>query len=110
MHGWAKQPLLWRAAARGKRSQTGYPQTYLQTMSLFKKSEHICSISDISRGRYEAKVTATGLDIDPYAIDAGLWLHEPEVIPQLSLSDVMLYMVSTPSPYTKEAIKVNILF
>ena len=84
----------------------GYPQTML----LSKKSEYICSLSDISRGRYEAKVTATGLDIDPYAIDAGLWLHEPEVIPQLSLSDVMLYMVSTPSPYTKEAIKVNILF
>ena len=79
-------------------------------MLLSKKSEYICSLSDISRGRYEAKVTATGLDVDPYAIDAGLWSHEPEVIPQLSLSDVMLYMVSKPSLHTKEAIKVMYCF
>ncbi len=35
------------------------------------------------------------------------WSNEPELIPSISWSDVMLYIVSTPSPYTKEAIKVR---
>ena len=42
--------------------------------------------------------------MDPYLIDN--WTRDPETIPQLTWSDAMLYMVSTPSPYTKEAIRV----
>ena len=36
------------------------------------------------------------------------WTEDPEVIPCVQWSDVMLYMVTTPSPYTREEIKVSI--
>ena len=42
--------------------------------------------------------------MDPYLIDD--WTQDLETIPWLAWTDVMLYiMVSTPSPYTKEAMK-----
>ena len=40
--------------------------------------------------------------------DVGSWEEQPEVIPVVSWSDLTLFMVSTPSPYTKENLKVNI--
>ena len=71
------------------------------------KSEYLRTLTIDARSRYENKVITTGLSVDPYTIDDALWTREPETIPQFSWSDVMLYMVSTPSPYTKEAIKVD---
>ena len=44
--------------------------------------------------------------MDPYAIKESQWSDDPVTIPLLQWSDVILYMVSTPSPYTKESIKV----
>jgi len=38
-------------------------------MLLSSKSVYFCYLSDISGGRYETKVTATGLNVDPYVID-----------------------------------------
>ena len=69
--------------------------------------KYLCSLSNEARCRYESKVAATGLSVDPYVIEN--WTEDPESIPRLAWSDVTLYMVSTPSPYTKEAIKVDIL-
>lgn len=76
-------------------------------MALSKYSEYVGSLSGASRSRYEGKVLSAGLKTDPYAISDSNWSNEPELIPKISWSDVMLYMVSTPSPYTKEAIKVR---
>ena len=73
-------------------------------MALVRMSEYLSSLSDEAKQRYESKVAGTGLSIDPYVIDD--WTQDPETIPRLAWSDVMLYMVSTPSPYTKEAINV----
>ena len=56
--------------------------------------------------RYHQKITTTGLQVDPYVIEESQWTREPEEIPLLQWSDVVLYMVSTPSPYTRETIKV----
>jgi len=69
-------------------------------MVLVQKS----SLSDEAKQQYGSKVGDTGLNIDPYVIDD--WTQGPETIPRLARSYVMLYMVSTPSPYTKEAKKV----
>ena len=73
-------------------------------MALVRKSEYLCSLSDEAKKRYASKVVGTGLSVDPYVIDN--WTQDPGTLPSLAWSDVMLYMVSTPSPYTKEAIKV----
>ena len=66
-------------------------------------SEYTQSLSAVSRARYESKVTSTGLNTDPYAIDDSQWSTSPEAVPDLTWSDMVLYMISTPSPYTKEA-------
>ena len=63
----------------------------------FEKPEYLCSLSDEAKQRYESKVVGTERSVDPYLIDH--WTRDPETIPQLTWSDVMLYMVSTPSPY-----------
>jgi len=57
-----------------------------------------------SRSRYESKIEVTGLAVDPYTIDEAEWTPDTENNPQLWWSDLMFYMVSTPSQYTTEAI------
>ena len=69
-----------------------------------RASEYFLSLSAGSRERYECKVTSCGLNDDPYAISEG-WTESPELIPELQWSDIMLYMVCTPIPHTKESIK-----
>lgn len=70
------------------------------------KSDYLGALSAEAAKRYEAKVTKTGLKDDPYSIPDFQWTENPESIPQLSWSDMMLYLISTPSPYTREEIKV----
>ena len=69
-------------------------------------SNYIQNLSADSRSRYESKVMLAGLKIDPYLIDASDWSENPDTAPNVRWSDMMLYMTSTPSPYTKEEIKV----
>ena len=68
-------------------------------------SEYFKGLSTDARTRYEKKVLATGLNKDPYVIND--WTDSPEMIPDVHYSDMMLYMTVTPSPYTREAIKVK---
>lgn len=68
------------------------------------KSEYFVGLSKESQGRYENKLLSAGLQMDPYSITR--WIETPEVIPAVQWSDMMLYMISTPSPHTKEEIKV----
>ena len=79
-------------------------------MALTKKSEYFAQLSADAKVRYECKVASAGLNVDPYCIDESQWTREPETIPgKVMWTDISLYMVSTPSPYTKEAIKVGII-
>ena len=61
-----------------------------QQMVLSRMSEYFSNLTAGARKRYEAKVTAAGLSIDPYCIDESEWSREPEIV-----------------PYTKEGIKVS---
>ncbi len=74
--------------------------------SLTKKSKYFSSLSTESKVRYQSKIAATGLTVDPYTIEEAEWTREPDTIPQLLWSDLMLYMAS---PHTKEAIKVSLM-
>ena len=65
-------------------------------------------LSHESQQRYESKVVSTGLNTDPYTIAEQFWSDNPDHIPLVNWSDVLLYMVSTPSPYTREQLKVSI--
>ena len=53
------------------------------------------------------KKMGTGLAVDPNVINE--WTQDPANFPRMSCGDVCLCMVSTPSPYTKEAVKVRFL-
>ena len=50
----------------------------------------------------ESKVAITRLAVIQYAIDEAEWTREPETIPQMLWSDLILYMISTPRPHTQE--------
>lgn len=71
------------------------------------RSDYHASLSPEAAMRYEAKITVTGLKEDPYSIAECRWTENPETIPKVSWSDLMLYMIQTPSPYTREEIKVG---
>lgn len=73
-----------------------------------RTSEYVHTLSSESRARYVAKVVESGLKSDPYAIPKDMWLKELDVVPCVQWSDMFIYCVSTPSPYTREEIKVNI--
>ena len=43
----------------------------------------------------------------PYCIKNSEWQNSSESLPTVSWIDVMIFMVSTPSPHTREAVKVE---
>lgn len=73
-------------------------------LALTRVSEYLSGLSATAKQRYIAKVSKAGLSVDPYTIID--WKNEPETIPQMNWSDFMLYMIATPSEYTKSEIKV----
>ena len=79
--------------------------TLLMVVALLE-SVYFLSLSTNSKHRYEAKLSNHGLSVDPYVVKDPDWVNNPAVIPQIAYSDLMLYMTSTPSSHTKEAIKV----
>uniref|UniRef100_A0A1X7VNI4 Uncharacterized protein n=1 Tax=Amphimedon queenslandica TaxID=400682 RepID=A0A1X7VNI4_AMPQE len=68
-------------------------------------SGYLQQLSSVARLRYKEKVSKTGLKVDPYSIKNSEWEKSPELLPAISWSDVTVYMISTPSPYTGEALK-----
>ena len=71
------------------------------------ESEYFLGLTAESKKRYHCKVTSSGLNIDPYSISS--WTEDPSALPDIQWSDMMLYMVSTPSPYTRDEIKVIVV-
>ena len=72
-------------------------------MDLVKKSEYILQLSSVSRQRYIEKLTKVGLSNDPYCLESPEWEKGSG---KFTFTVMMMFMVSTPSPYTKESIKV----
>ena len=70
-------------------------------------SEYYSGLSAESKQRYTDKVTGVGFKKDPYAIPSELWQAESNHVPNAAWSDMFVYMVATPSTYTKEEMKVS---
>ena len=68
-------------------------------------SEYYCELSAQCKHRYKSKIESVGLSEDPYCIEE--WRESPEIVPEVSWSDMLLYMISTPSPHTTETVKVR---
>jgi len=71
------------------------------------ESDYYNGLSSVSKARYSAKVTAVGLKDDPYTIPDEQWVAEPSEVPNVAWSDMFVYMIATPSAYTREEIKVS---
>ncbi len=69
-------------------------------------SEYFTGLSKESKARYAAKVTAMGLTSDPYVMPSKSWVAQPNKVPDVSWSDMFLYLIQTPSAYTKEELQV----
>ena len=67
--------------------------------------EYVSSLTGESKKRYKCKITSTGLKVYLYRLST--WKEDPSMIPDVKWSDMMMYMVSTPSPYARQEIKVN---
>lgn len=78
-----------------------------QPAALEQRSKYFRELSGVAKARYEEKILCTGLLVDPYAIENSQWTTDPAELPRLTWSDVCVYMTATPSPYTKEAVKVD---
>ena len=76
------------------------------SMEFVKKSEYLKEIRSTASKRYIEKLGLAGLCTDPYCIPVEEWEIDPCDVPAIDFSDVALYMVTTPSPYTKETVKV----
>jgi len=58
--------------------------------------------SNKAKERYESKVAKVRLKIDPYEL---VWCDSnPDIIPRITWSDMIIYITKTPSPYTGEGI------
>ena len=71
-------------------------------------SQYFRGLSTTSKERYEQKVVSTGLKHDPYVIED--WCENPASLPDVQWSDLVVYMTTTPSQFTREAIKVRNCF
>ena len=70
------------------------------------KSDYFHGLTAASKTCYETKVLSSGLKVDPYSITT--WMVNSEDFPEVNISDMVMYMISTPSPYTCEEIKVSL--
>ena len=72
-------------------------------------SQYFRDLSTAAKERYEEKVTSTGLKHDSYVIED--WFENPAFLPDVQWNDLVVYMTTTPSQFTREAIKVwNCIF
>ena len=77
-------------------------------MQLDRVSEYFCGLSGEAKAMYSTKVCGVGLKTDPYTIPNELWMAEPDRIPNVAWNDMFMYMIATPSAYTKEEMKVSL--
>ena len=67
--------------------------------------KYYSTLSSGSKARCTENITEAGLKTDAYVIPNEAWAEEPVSVPQVSWSDMFLYMVST-SLYTKQEMMV----
>lgn len=71
-------------------------------------SEYFKGLSADAKARYSMKVASSALSTDPYALPNSSWKHDFDNPPPcVKWNDMFLYLIMTPSQYTKEEIRVR---
>ena len=58
----------------------------------------LASLLILKEGMSIKSYLASGLSTDPYVIEDCYWTEAPETVPDMQLSDMIVYMIATPSP------------
>ena len=69
------------------------------------ESDFFKQLDAADKKRYKEKLSKLGLRIDPYLMDADQWSTSRNVWPSVEFPDICVYLLNSPSPYTKEALK-----
>ena len=102
MKGGASCPPCWLAKSRLKQCVVHDCMQILPVQRISSTTKCCC------KTEIHGKSFHSCLKTDPYYINNSEWeWKSPELLPTVSWSDVMIFMVSTPSPHTREAVKVE---
>ena len=69
------------------------------------ESDFFKQLDAADKKRYKEKLSKLGLRVDPYLMDADQWSTSRNVWPSVEFPDICVYLLNSPSPYTKEALK-----
>lgn len=69
------------------------------------ESEFYKQLDAPGKKRYREKTELLGLCCDPYTTSRDCWKRTPNVWPDVEFQDICAYLIHTPSPYIKEALK-----
>ena len=69
------------------------------------KSDFFKQLDAADKKQYKEKLSKLGLCIDLYLMDADQWSTSRNVWPSVEFPDICVYLLNSPSPYTKEALK-----
>ena len=69
------------------------------------ESEFFKQLDVADKKRYKEKLSKLGLRTDPYLLSGDQWSTSRNVWPSVEFPDICVYLINSPSPYTKEALK-----
>ena len=69
------------------------------------ESDFFKQLDAADKKRYKEKLSKLGLRTDLYLMDTDQWSTSRNVWPSVEFPDICVYLLNSPSPYTKEALK-----
>ena len=97
--------LLVRHTARSRASWETPFVVKKRKMSEETESTFFKELSKEDKVRYKEKMTMLGMRTDPYLLPTDEWSTNKKVWPTVEFPDICVYLLNSPSPYTKEALK-----
>ena len=77
----------------------------LSSEQIEEYSEFYLQLDSLGKTRYKEKLKMLKLCTDPYLVDKNTWSTEKSLFPSVEFPDIFVYLINSPSPYTKEALK-----
>ena len=78
---------------------------FLKATMCAEESEAYKQLDTVGKQHYTEKLKLLGLTGDPYVAPRDAFVVDPETWPAVDFPDICVYLIHSPSPYTKEALK-----
>jgi len=69
------------------------------------ESSYYKELSEDDKVRYKEKMRMLEMHTDPYLLPTDRWSTDRKVWPTVEFPDICVYLLNSPSPYTKESLK-----